>query len=1073
MSSDRVAPVFTCIRPNLSAAGPDFQSEAIRLAGINPDEVAAAVKPKKGRGKRSSIDVEVTLEAERALEAEAAERKKAIDAQLDYLYEQALSVPGFSLELAIKATHRRAEFVPGHAFGSDNLGPVPARVMVVGKQPGIDEVRELTYFSGPASQSLFRAFDDLGMTPDDYNDWYATCLIKHANVNPSGGAARPAWFRNCLPLFELELDRVRPDFILCLGSEASVALLGDGRTVTATQSESYQYEYKIGPDFSESRTATVCTAASPAFSYMQPETYDDFLRSIRFFKSVIDGRDGVDDSIGLHHEVVYTERRLAAIVDMILSEPDNNVIALDCEWHGERYEEPGAYLRTIQFSHRAKHAYVIPLRGKGGKPMFRPGPSAALSHLTRLCKSTPERKVRIGGHFLRADLPWLCSYGLDLRPEFDAPDTPEATVSEGGWDTAYMMHAVHESLPSFGLEVLTARLTDIPRYDVPIEKEVQKLCEQRGVTLKALGGYGDLEDSDEFFTYACYDVDGPRRMFDRFNGVNGEPGLLDRDRYGNSSRTAFWHSQIAALSFLEMEMTGVRFDRARAESISELFISTRNALRSELESEIGWPGFNPGSINSCRELLFGEALNGTVTPDGTPKRLRPEGAITLGLVPIKAAGKRAPSWENVVEDGDQDVYNACTDKEVLGILGHENPIALKLRNIRFLDQVLKNPLRTPAVDANGNLLIPPVDPNADPDDPPPRFVYKGGIFPFEHSDHRIRTHFLPVDTGRCSSSRPNLQAISKTREETYSEIIGDRHTHPVRSILRASKGKVMLEVDLQSAEVAALAWLSGDFAMMEDVRISMLPKSHPDYADIHSKTAVSAFRLDCPPTKKGLESIGKGSLRTAAKNVRFGVPYGRGAESLLRQCLETGAHVTIQDMESLLTDYALRYPQAMTYLKACEDRVDNQGWLASSARRYRRLGVPQDEKRAKDMKRQARNFPVQSIVADAINLACRNLYRYRAEHVGPETFTFLLQIHDALLFELDPAHVPWLAKTVLPLCMTERVPIYPCDLDGNRIGTGPYHFGIDVSAGDVFSAWGEPITLEEGARIGLDPEFCK
>ena len=46
-----------------------------------------------------------------------------------------------------------------------------------------------------------------------------------------------------------------------------------------------------------------------------------------------------------------------AVVDDIVSRPDGNVIAIDCEWHGEWYH-PDAYLRTIQFSAKAGEAFV-------------------------------------------------------------------------------------------------------------------------------------------------------------------------------------------------------------------------------------------------------------------------------------------------------------------------------------------------------------------------------------------------------------------------------------------------------------------------------------------------------------------------------------------------------------------------------------------------------------------------------------------------------------------------------------------------------------------------------------------
>jgi DNA polymerase I-like protein with 3'-5' exonuclease and polymerase domains len=97
---------------------------------------------------------------------------------------------------------------------------------------------------------------------------------------------------------------------------------------------------------------------------------------------------------------------------------------------------------------------------------------------------------------------------------------------------------------------------------------------------------------------------------------------------------------------------------------------------------------------------------------------------------------------------------------------------------------------------------------------------------------------------------------------------------------------VGIESDLKGAELAVLAWLSQDQSFIEHVRRNNLPEDHPDHYDIHSQQAVRAFRLTgIEPTKHGMKAAGK-SLRVAAKNVNFGIPYGRGAEAIARQCKE-------------------------------------------------------------------------------------------------------------------------------------------------------------------------------------------
>ena len=56
--------------------------------------------------------------------------------------------------------------------------------------------------------------------------------------------------------------------------------------------------------------------------------------------------------------------------------------------------------------------------------MFAEGVDAAFVQLSRLLKSTPGRTVRVGGHFFRADLPWLTGYEA-------SPGTRAAAGSRG------------------------------------------------------------------------------------------------------------------------------------------------------------------------------------------------------------------------------------------------------------------------------------------------------------------------------------------------------------------------------------------------------------------------------------------------------------------------------------------------------------------------------------------------------------------------------------------------------------------------------------------------------------------
>jgi DNA polymerase I-like protein with 3'-5' exonuclease and polymerase domains len=303
-------------------------------------------------------------------------------------------------------------------------------------------------------------------------------------------------------------------------------------------------------------------------------------------------------------------------------------------------------------------------------------------------------------------------------------------------------------------------------------------------------------------------------------------------------------------------------------------------------------------------------------------------------------------------------------------------------------------------------------------------------------------------------------------EGDYEHILGrPYYLYPTRTILRASPGCVLVESDLQGAELAVLAWTAGDPVMIDHVERGKLPEDHPDHYDIHSQMAVAAFNLDCPATKTGLKKSGRKGLRVAAKNVNFGIPYGRQATAISRQCREEGVVITVEDTQKLIDMYFAKYQQTICFIKECQTRVEDPQHLANAFLRRRRFIRTSDKSVLGEQQRQGQNFPIQSVVADAISRAVDELLLYRLQH--PEIqFRLLLQIHDAILFEVPIAHLTRFCKEVLPECMVKRVPIWPRHLDGTLIPRDePYYFGIDT---DVQLNWGEAIPQDVASELGID-----
>ncbi|MEC3954196.1 UdgX family uracil-DNA binding protein [Nocardia sp. CDC153] len=114
-------------------------------------------------------------------------------------------------------------------------GPADARVVLVGEQPGDQEDRQGHPFVGPAGRLLDRALAEAGIDRDAV---YVTNAVKHFKFVERGKRrihAQPGRTEivACAPWFEAEMRIVRPRLVVCLGSIAAKAVLGQSFRVTA------------------------------------------------------------------------------------------------------------------------------------------------------------------------------------------------------------------------------------------------------------------------------------------------------------------------------------------------------------------------------------------------------------------------------------------------------------------------------------------------------------------------------------------------------------------------------------------------------------------------------------------------------------------------------------------------------------------------------------------------------------------------------------------------------------------------------------------------------------------------
>ena len=116
-------------------------------------------------------------------------------------------------------------------------GPVPARIMLIGEQPGDVEDQTGHVFVGPAGHLLDRALDEAGI---DRGEAYVTNVVKHFKWEPRGKRrihSKPsgAEVRACRAWLDREFELVDPGVVVLLGATAAKAVLGNEFRVTASR----------------------------------------------------------------------------------------------------------------------------------------------------------------------------------------------------------------------------------------------------------------------------------------------------------------------------------------------------------------------------------------------------------------------------------------------------------------------------------------------------------------------------------------------------------------------------------------------------------------------------------------------------------------------------------------------------------------------------------------------------------------------------------------------------------------------------------------------------------------------
>jgi len=600
--------------------------------------------------------------------------------------------------------------------------------------------------------------------------------------------------------------------------------------------------------------------------------------------------------------------------------------------------------------------------------------------------------VRIFGQNLRGDLKWFRRLGLELLPKFD-------------FDCMLADQVLDENR-GHSLTEIAVRMTPFGRYD----RDLRRFIDENNIKTSQ-EGYQRVP-LDILFPYACRDADACFRA-----RIKLEEEL---ERQPKVKRLFYDITMKLQPILAEMENRGMLVDTQRLRYLTDKYQAATRAAKAELQElgeALGVENFNPNSYDKVSRLLFD----------------------VLKLEPVKTTDGKHWKEEYSQLSGDERESKGIrpsTEADVLALLKDQHPIVEKLRQYRVLSTVTSRLFKPYEIDETGRIQ-----------------QVSGGLLSYVDEDGRIHTSFAQLtETGRLSSRDPNLQNLPSRQEQNLRKAVGDPNLPSIRSCFIAPEGYVIVGADYEQAELMTAAVLSGDDELY---RVLTDPER-----DIHAEQAVRMFNLDWTPDqgnpKAWLKQRGLSHLRDFAKAFDFGTNYQGGAFTIWLQMIEAGADCTVDDCKQWMETYLSAYQKYTQFRERLAEQVETVGYIETPFGRRRRFYPANSPSALAALQREAVNFPIQSVVGDAISTACIQLYEARERYGYP--FYFILQLHDALYFEVPIDFIEEMVESILPKYMRVEVPGY-----GNFLE-------IDAS---VYLRWDVPPSYEELRQHGLSDRVAK
>tara|TARA_Y100000996_G_scaffold376373_1_gene327718 strand:- start:305 stop:2167 length:1863 start_codon:yes stop_codon:yes gene_type:complete len=253
-------------------------------------------------------------------------------------------------------------------------------------------------------------------------------------------------------------------------------------------------------------------------------------------------------------------------------------------------------------------------------------------------------------------------------------------------------------------------------------------------------------------------------------------------------------------------------------------------------------------------------------------------------------------------------------------------------------------------------------------------AYGTKFFNYVNSDGKVHTNFSQIlDTGRVSSSKPNMQQIPS--DNTF------------RNCFVTEPGWVFVSSDYSSQELNVIAYGSQDPVWLEALEKGL---------DLHGVCADLVFE----DKWRDADADAKKKLRTQIKAINFGLAYGMGPFKLADTL-----QISKRQAEDLIEKYFTEFPNIRDFLTKLGTFGTRNGYICTfkpfKRRRWFDTWFPKiwnDRSKMQEfgsIERASKNTPIQGSSADMTKLALIYIYR-EIQESWSDSVKIIMTVHDQI-----------------------------------------------------------------------------